>query len=100
MGPMCQKDLGKKILKSTGNITLVIDNLEKRKLVKRNREMDDRRYISVVLTPEGKKFIDQFLPKHVKAITREFSVLSPEEMEILGVICKKIGKGIDSNDGV
>lgn len=28
-GPLCQRDIAAKILKSTGNITLVIDNLEK-----------------------------------------------------------------------
>ena len=28
-GPLCQKDIAAKILKSSGNITLVIDNLEK-----------------------------------------------------------------------
>ena len=29
-GPLCQRDIAAKILKSTGNITLVIDNLESR----------------------------------------------------------------------
>jgi MarR family 2-MHQ and catechol resistance regulon transcriptional repressor len=28
-GPLCQRDIASKILKSTGNITLVIVNLEK-----------------------------------------------------------------------
>ena len=30
LGPMSQKEIGAKILKSAGNITMVIDNLEKR----------------------------------------------------------------------
>ncbi len=30
LGPMKQKEIGKKILKSGGNITMVINNLEKR----------------------------------------------------------------------
>ena len=29
LGPLCQKDLGEKILKTSGNMTMVIDNLEK-----------------------------------------------------------------------
>ena len=36
-GPLCQRDIAAKILKSTGNITMVIDNLEKRELVRRER---------------------------------------------------------------
>ena len=35
LGPLKQKEIGKKILKSGGNITMVIDNLEKQDLVQR-----------------------------------------------------------------
>src|SRR4051794_22640586 len=48
-GPLCQRDIAAKILKSTGNITLVIDNLEKRGLVRRVRDTEDRRYLTVHL---------------------------------------------------
>ena len=41
LGPMSQKDIGKKILKSGGNMTLVIDNLVKRGLVERNQAEAD-----------------------------------------------------------
>jgi MarR family transcriptional regulator, 2-MHQ and catechol-resistance regulon repressor len=91
LGTMCQKDLGSKILKSTGNITLVIDNLEKRKLVKRVREEKDRRFIAVNLTKEGKDLVNNFLPGHVQAITQEMSVLSPQELDELSRLCKKLG---------
>ena len=36
-GPLSQKEIGQKILRSSGNITMVIDNLEKTGLVKRER---------------------------------------------------------------
>ncbi|GBF51277.1 transcriptional regulator [Leptospira ryugenii] len=92
LGPLCQKSLGDKILKSTGNITLVIDNLEKRSLVERVRDTADRRFITVHLTDAGKKLIEEIFPDHVKRITNEFSILSAEEHEALGRICKKLGK--------
>lgn len=91
LGDMCQKELGSKILKSTGNITLVIDNLEKRQLVQRVRDEKDRRYFNIVLTDQGKQLIEDFLPRHVQSITREMSVLTPGELETLGSICKKLG---------
>ena len=47
LGPLSQSEIAKKVLKSTGNITLVIDNLEKRDLVKRERQKEDRRYYAV-----------------------------------------------------
>ncbi len=32
LGPLYQREIGQKLLKSSGNITMVIDNLEKRRL--------------------------------------------------------------------
>ena len=83
LGSMCQKELGIKILKSTGNITLIIDNLEKRNLVQRIRNINDRRYFTIELTTEGKKLISDFMPTHVQEIVKEFSILSKEELDIL-----------------
>lgn len=92
MGSMCQKQLSDKILKSTANITTVIDNLEKRALVKRIRQEADRRYITVELTEKGKKLIQDIFPEHVKYINEELSILSAEEKLKLKTLCKIVGK--------
>ena len=92
LGAMHQRDLAEKLLKSGGNITLVIDNLEKRQLVKRDREVGDRRCISVSLTPAGKQLISDLFPAHVDAIAQQMSILSLEEQAELGRLCKKLGK--------
>lgn len=91
IGPQNQKELGKKILKSGGNITLVIDNLEKRNLATRKTDPCDRRAVIIELTEKGKTFIEEFFPKHVEKIVDEYSVLSPEELKELGRLCKKVG---------
>src|SRR5918912_589968 len=88
LGPLCQRDLGKKILKSGGNITMVVDNLEKRGLVERIRAEDDRRYITVNLTKQGRELISKLFPRHAKAIREEMGVLSDAELEKLGRLCK------------
>lgn len=91
LGPLNQKALGEKLLKSGGNITLVIDNLEKNNWVERQRDSEDRRSILIHLTPEGKKMISSYFPKHLANIVSEFNVLSEQELEQLSCICKKIG---------
>jgi MarR family 2-MHQ and catechol resistance regulon transcriptional repressor len=91
LGPLNQKNLAAKILKSTGNITMVIDNLEKSGLVKRTRDEQDRRHYSVGITRKGAGLITSFLPKHVARIVEEMSILSGAEQEILGKLCKKVG---------
>ena len=92
IGPMCQKELSSKILKSTANITTVIDNLEKRKLVARIRNIKDKRFITVELTPTGKSIIEKIFPEHAKIISSEFSILNANEKKELQSLCKIIGR--------
>jgi len=91
LGPLNQRAIGEKLLKSGGNITMVIDNLEKCGYVKRERDPDDRRAVLIHLTDSGKSFIKVFFPKHLDKIKEEFSVLTEDEKEELGRLCKKLG---------
>ena len=93
LGPLSQRDLGQKILRSSGNITMVIDNLEKRHLVRRERNTSDRRIIIVHLTNEGQKLIHKIFPSHAALVTNEMSVLKAADQKILGELCKKVGRG-------
>jgi len=90
-GPMCQRDVASKILKSTGNITLVIDNLEKQGLVQRERSLEDRRYCTVLLTEKGRTLIEVTFAEVEAAIIAEMGVLTDEEQETLGTLCRKLG---------
>lgn len=94
LGAMSQTDICGKLLKSGGNTTLVIDNLEKRNLVRRRRDPNDRRVIRVELTDEGRDLIAGIFPDHVRAVTQEMAVLTPEEQQQLGDLCKKLGRGV------
>lgn len=92
LGPMSQTEICSKLLKSGGNTTLVIDNLEKRGFVRRRRDPADRRVIIVELTEEGRALIASLFPRHAQTIAQEMSVLTPEEQRLLGELCKKLGK--------
>ena len=91
LGPLSQRDLGRKILRSSGNITMVIDNLERRHLVRRERDTSDRRIFIIHLTNEGQKLIRKIFPSHAALITKEMSVLNSTDQKILGDLCKKVG---------
>ncbi len=92
LGPMNQKTISKKILKSASNICLVIDNLEKRKLVKRVPDSKDRRSIIIELTEKGRTLIAELFPLHLQDIKKEFSILTRQEIETFYKLCKKLGK--------
>jgi MarR family 2-MHQ and catechol resistance regulon transcriptional repressor len=97
LGPLRPNEISAKTLRSPGNITLVIDNLEKAGLVTRARAPDDRRALVVALTAKGKKVIAGILPGHIAAIVEQMSVLTPAEQEQLGELCKKLGTAAQSD---
>jgi MarR family 2-MHQ and catechol resistance regulon transcriptional repressor len=90
-GPMCVGEIGNKVLKSDGNMTLVVDNLEKQGYVERNRDPNDRRLVRVYITESGKALIEAIMPDHVATIEEMLSVLSAEEQHRLGELCRKLG---------
>lgn len=96
LGPMSQREIGQKILRSSGNITMVIDNLEKRGLVRRRRSHTDRRLFIIQLTGNGRKLISNIFPPHAAVIAKEMNVLTAAEQLTLGELCKKLGLGTTS----
>jgi len=92
LGPLLQGQVSAKVLKSTGNITLVIDNLEKQALVRRTREGEDRRQVTIQLTESGRALIERIFPGHAGAICEEMNVLTPQEQATLASLCLKLGK--------
>lgn len=93
LGPLCQGELGRKILKSNANLTTVVDSLEKKNLVFRNRSEKDRRRVNVHLTPAGEDLIARVFPRHAEMVEQEFSVLTADELEQLAALVKKLGMG-------
>ena len=90
-GPLCQRDIATKILKSTGNITMVIDNLERRRLVRRERTSEDRRFITINLTDVGAQLIAEVFPRVLAAIVEEMGILEETEQDELGRLCRMLG---------
>ncbi len=92
LGPLTQKELGEKLLRSGGNITLVVDNLEKNSLVKRIRNENDRRKFFIHLTSKGEKLYKKVFPIQLKFLVEELGVITEKDKKELQRICKKIGK--------
>ena len=93
VGPLNLGDLARRILTSGGNLTLVVDNLEKRGLVKRSTQGNDKRYILATITPAGRKLIARIFPGHAKRITEVMSRLTASQQQMLGKLCRKLGTG-------
>ncbi|RCK77943.1 MAG: Transcriptional regulator, MarR family [Candidatus Ozemobacter sibiricus] len=94
LGPLTPGDLGRKILKSPGNLTLVLDNLVRQGLIVRQPSAD-RRCRPVALTPRGHALVARLLPRHVQVVTAAFRGLTAAEQTRLAALCRKLGLSLD-----
>ena len=78
------------IRRSPGNMTLVIDNLEKEGFVERQRSTEDRRVILIALTELGKEKIEEAKKAHTTAVEKEMEIFSQEELHTLHDLLLKI----------
>src|SRR6266576_2031350 len=67
-GPLPVNEIGKKILLTSGSITVAVDRLEKKGLVERRAHGTDRRARIVHLTKAGKKLITRAYAQHAAHI--------------------------------
>lgn len=98
LGPMSQSELGHKLLRGNPNVTALLDTLERHGWVQRTRGPEDRRVVVVGLTPEGQHLIEKVFPAHAAHLTALLGVLSSEEQETLGALCKKLGLALSRNE--
>jgi len=91
LGTLKLSVLSKKMLVSGGNLTIIIDNLEKERLVERIPSKEDRRAILVQLTSKGQKLFKDIFLKHAEFIANIASVLTEKEQQALANLLKKLG---------
>ncbi|MFN2321422.1 MAG: MarR family winged helix-turn-helix transcriptional regulator [Trueperaceae bacterium] len=91
LGPLNQRDLGRKILKSSGNVSVVADGLERDGLVARERDPVDRRNVIVSLTTAGRARIEAVYPGHVARLVAAFAHLPADDVDRLAQLAKALG---------
>jgi MarR family 2-MHQ and catechol resistance regulon transcriptional repressor len=91
-GPLPVNEIGKKVLLTSGSITVAVDRLEAKELVERRAHGTDRRARIVHLTKQGRKLITRAYADHAADMERLSSAsLSREERKTLIQLLKKIG---------
>lgn len=88
-GEMRICELIEKVLSTSGNITVVVKNMEQKGWIYKKTSLTDKRAFLVGLTKEGEKLFEKLLPNHRKEIENVYNVLSLEEKKELIRILKK-----------
>ena len=80
---LAMSQLSRKLMVSNGNVTGVVDRLEREGLVKRKVSPNDRRIQLISLTPKGAKFFAEMAAEHERWVTDIFADLNVGEMREL-----------------
>lgn len=89
-GALPLHEIGKELLVSGGNITCVVDNLERAGLVARTRDTQDRRVIQAALTPAGTARLEEILPLYAARALELTAGLTDVEQGILVQLLRKL----------
>ena len=101
-GSLSSASLSRRLYVTPANITGIIDRLEKKGLVERNRKDGDRRVALITLTQSGNK-MSKTLPDPIETkFIAELGDLGPEHIRILSLVMNQIlhlidAKGIDAD---
>jgi DNA-binding MarR family transcriptional regulator len=93
-GGMPPGKLGKELLVTKGNITPIVNHLERDGLVVREVDPKDRRKMWVRLTSKGEQIFGEILSAYEKEFVPLMSCLSQEELKHLSQLLKKMSEGI------
>lgn len=88
-GTLRIQDLIDKMLATSGNMTVVIKNMERDGWISRSYDPKDRRSFLVSLTEAGKEKIEETLPDHIDHIVQAMQVLDEQDKHDLIRILKK-----------
>ena len=87
-------DLARETLVTKGTLTGVLTRLERKKLISRTQNPNDRRGQIIRLTPAGEQVFEEVFPRHIHHLEGFFNqALSSEEMDRLRPLLIKIRDG-------
>ena len=98
-GPMPVNAIGPKVYLNPGSVSVAVDRLYKKGFVSRVECSEDRRVRTVALTEKGRQMFVPLFRRHTALIKRAFQDVSPEELERIEQVLKKVGKRAESLAG-
>ena len=91
---LTQGEIGDRLGVTGGNITGVVDRLERAGFVYRDRDKRDRRVVRAKLTPKGTDLHEEILPIFKKKWNEIMNILEPEEQRQLNRLLKRFSQGL------
>ncbi|MCZ8206129.1 MarR family transcriptional regulator [Gemmatimonas sp.] len=97
-GPTHQQELAEALGRSKAQMTAIIDALEARGVVRRERHAVDRRFISVYLTEAGRVLLAEAAPARTDAVVALMRELSGDQKTRLVRLCRRLLRVLDPSE--
>ncbi len=88
-------DLCRELHHDSGALTRLLDQLEARALISRERRSTDRRLVMLVLLPAGRSLMESLLPLVVERMNEAVSVFTPAEVDTLTNLLERLITRLD-----
>ena len=79
-GELPSESIGQRLVARSPDVTQLIDRLQNKSLVKRNRSRDDRRVVKVRITPQGRDLVGILNPQVERLLPSLFSHMKPGDL--------------------
>lgn len=89
-GPIAQRDIAHTLMRSGGNVTIVVDNLERLGLAIRERDKKDRRVVYVSATPAGVHVFQSVWPLYMQSVDEAMHTLTSQDLAAIDRIARKV----------
>jgi len=87
-------EVADRLLVTGGNVTGIVDRMEKAGLVTRQRDNKDKRIVWARLTEKGYAIYQQLMPRYIETMQKVNAYLTPAEKKELMRLLKKLGAGV------
>jgi len=94
-GPLSVKEIGAKVLLTSGSMTAAVDRLEARGLVTREDDAEDRRSRIIHLTENGRGLIEKVFAEHRDAMEQAVAEFPVEERAALIRSLRRLGRSAE-----
>jgi MarR family 2-MHQ and catechol resistance regulon transcriptional repressor len=91
-GPRMMRELAEHLTVAVNTMTAIVDSLERKKLVRRQRSKEDRRVIRVELTGLGQQVYASLVEVNLRLFRSMLGALTEDEQEIFMVLFRKIAR--------
>lgn len=88
--PVMMRDISNDLMVTSGNVTSLVDAMERDALVRRVRSKSDRRVIGIELTAKGRSLFNKAAKANTAWVNTTFAEMSSEKLEALHELVREL----------